>query len=136
MNNGNLCKSHNFGSYLCIQYMHIYYRKSKNRCIYLVLGDIRKIKMVRYYRKIPRYDGLVIVTNFSNILHIYSYFVPQCINIHIKCSVVRLEVSQRPNLPEVTIQNDHASKLSVSDSIYDFLDSSKPQKNVINTKSV
>ena len=42
----------------------------------LVLGDIRKIKMVRYCHKIPRYDGLVI---FNNILHIYSYF---CTSVH------------------------------------------------------
>ena len=32
--------------------------------ISLVLGDIRKIKTVRYCHKIPRYDGLVIVTKF------------------------------------------------------------------------
>ena len=30
----------------------------------VVLGDIRKIKTVRYYHKIPRYDGIVIVTKF------------------------------------------------------------------------
>ena len=30
----------------------------------LVLGDIRKIKMMRYRHKIPRYDCLVIVTKF------------------------------------------------------------------------
>ena len=30
----------------------------------VVLGDIRKTKTVRYYHKIPRYDGIVIVTKF------------------------------------------------------------------------
>ena len=30
----------------------------------VVLGDIRKIKTVQYYHKIPRYDGIVIVTKF------------------------------------------------------------------------
>ena len=30
----------------------------------VVLGDIRKIKMVWYCHKIPRYDGIVIVTKF------------------------------------------------------------------------
>ena len=59
----------------------------------VVLGNIRKIKTVRYCHKISRYDSLVIV---SNILHIYNYFVSQCINIHIKCLVVRVEVSHRP----------------------------------------
>ena len=30
----------------------------------LVLGDIRKIKMVQYCHKIPQYDGIVIVIKF------------------------------------------------------------------------
>ena len=32
--------------------------------VYIVLGDIRKIKMVRYCHKISQYDGIVIVTKF------------------------------------------------------------------------
>ena len=36
----------------------------ENKFIFLVLGDIRKIKTVRYCHKIPRYDDIVIATKF------------------------------------------------------------------------
>ena len=35
-----------------------------NKFIFLVLGDIRKIKTVRYCHKIPQYDDIVIATKF------------------------------------------------------------------------
>ena len=40
------------------------YFPRQNLTTYVVLGDIRKIKTVRYCHKIPRYDGIVIVTKF------------------------------------------------------------------------
>ena len=67
----------------------------------LVLGNIRKIKMVQHCCKISQYHSTVIVTKFISILQMYSYFCTYYINIHIKCSVVRLEVIHRPNFAEV-----------------------------------
>ena len=76
-------------------------------CMYwykLALGYIRKVKMVWYCHEIPWYHGIVTVTKSLLIFCISTVIsVPQCINIHIKCSVARLEVSHRPNFPEVTI---------------------------------
>ena len=79
--------------------------------------------------------------NFSVIFcRFAAIFLPQCSNIHIECSVVRLKYPTDQNLPEVTIYKciltiNHASRLaylSVSHSIDEFMDTSKPQKNVIN----
>ena len=55
--------------------------------MHAVLDNIRKNKMVWYCHKISRYHSIVIVTNFSSILHITAISVSQYINIHIKINV-------------------------------------------------
>ena len=67
-----------------------------------VLGDIRKIKAVRHCNKLSWYHGTIIVKKFFLVFCIFTTLSPpNCIDIHIKC-LVRLEVTHRPNLPEVT----------------------------------
>ena len=74
------------------------------------------------------------------ILLVQTYSCFWCINIHIKCSVVRLEITQRvefvwSNWLQVHINLYHISRLlclSINPSVYDIMDTSKQQKTVIN----
>ena len=61
---------------------------------------------LRWYGIAIKYLSITLLSllqYFISILKVTAISVPQSINIHIKCLVVRLKVSHRTNLPEVTI---------------------------------
>ena len=72
--------------------------------VHLVLGDIRKIKWCGIAIKYLGMTVLSLLQNFSNILHIYSYF---CTSMqqhsHQMFSSQARSIPQATNLPEVTI---------------------------------
>ena len=93
-------------------------------CTIIVLGNIRKIKTVWYCHC---YTILLVFCRFTAIS------APQCNNIYINCSLIKLKVTHRPNLPEVTgykciLALLYMVCLSVNHSIYDFMAISKAQK--------
>ena len=109
------------------------------QCIFLVLDDIRKIRWYGIAIKIlvSRYHHYYII-----LLGFYKFmaiFAPQCINSHIKCSTVSLELIYRPicvwsNWLQVHINLYHTSSLvclSANYLVYDIMATSEPQKNVI-----
>ena len=51
---------------------------------------------LRQYGVSIKYLGITVLSLLVMFCGFTAISVPQCINIHIKCSVVRLEVSHRP----------------------------------------
>ena len=105
----------------------------------IVLGDIREIKiLVQYCHKVHWYYGIVVSSNNFLVLRRFTAIsLSHCINVHIKCSVVRIEVTYalaKICLNMLIIDLYHTTRLvcfSANHFVYDIMATSKPQKIMI-----
>ena len=75
-------------------------------CIMDTLGQYWVIlEKLRRFSIVTNYLGIMVLSLLKKFFLVFCIFTilspPNCIDIHIKC-LVRLEVTHRPNLPEVT----------------------------------